>query len=406
MKQQLRNLWILCALLVLTSCAWQQNSQNYMLPDPAPDISNKLSHGWVQGVDNFLVIIDSSASMYEPLMGTSKLNRARGVAHNIIMTVPLELRLTGGLRYFGPQGPSGTNSELIYGMGPFDKRSFVDSMTTIRNGGLTPIALPLTACAEELKKTTGKIAVILISDGLDNESDPTPIEAVRLLKKEVGNRLCLHTVLIGEDPAGRRLLSQIADSTDCGSTTDEMMLDTSSGLDHFVTKVFLAPGAPMVSAMAGASPKDSDKDGVYDQFDACPNTPRGAKVDSRGCRLKIKGTVSISLNVEFDTNKAEIRAQYHDHIREVADFLTSYPDTKAEIEGHTDNRGSARYNKNLSMRRAASVRQYLIDNFQVAPGRLSARGYGFDQPIASNNTETGRQKNRRVVATITAITEK
>ena len=66
-----------------------------------------------------------------------------------------------------------------------------------------------------------------------------------------------------------------------------------------------------------------------------------------------------------------------------------------EIQGHTDNIGSAAYNKDLSQRRAESVRTYLIGK-GVAEGRLTAHGYGLEQPVADNKTEKGRAKNRRV----------
>jgi OOP family OmpA-OmpF porin len=73
------------------------------------------------------------------------------------------------------------------------------------------------------------------------------------------------------------------------------------------------------------------------------------------------------------------------------------------IEGHTDNVGTAAYNDRLSKNRANSVRQYLIKNFDINASRLTATGYGLTKPIASNDTEEGCQKNRRVQAVLEAI---
>ena len=87
-------------------------------------------------------------------------------------------------------------------------------------------------------------------------------------------------------------------------------------------------------------PLDSDGDGVYDYLDKCPNTPTGARVDENGCPIILKETVSIELNIEFDLNRAEIRPQYHNQLKKVADFMKTYPDTTARIEGHTDSIGS------------------------------------------------------------------
>ncbi|MFH2203858.1 MAG: OmpA family protein [Elusimicrobiota bacterium] len=115
--------------------------------------------------------------------------------------------------------------------------------------------------------------------------------------------------------------------------------------------------------------------------------------------------VRITLNVEFDTDKSEVKEQFRGRIKKVADFMQAYPDTTAEIEGHTDNVGDAAYNRALSGRRAESVMSYLIEEFEIKEERLSAVGYGPDQPVASNATKAGRSQNRRVVATLSAVKE-
>jgi OmpA-OmpF porin, OOP family len=117
----------------------------------------------------------------------------------------------------------------------------------------------------------------------------------------------------------------------------------------------------------------------------------------------VKEKVTISLNVEFDTNKAIVKDKYYDEIKRVADFMKEFPDKTCEIGGHTDNIASAAYNQKLSEKRANSVRQYLIDKFGIDGSRLTATGYGLTKPIASNDKEEGRQQNRRVEAVMEAI---
>jgi len=157
-------------------------------------------------------------------------------------------------------------------------------------------------------------------------------------------------------------------------------------------------------------PIDSDGDGVPDYLDKCPDTPKGEKVDKDGCPIpekvveKAPKKVSIALEIEFDSGKAVIKPQYQDQIKKVADFMTTYPETTAVIEGHTDNVGKESSNVNLSKRRAESVRTYLIDKFGIAAGRLSAKGFGSSQPVADNATPEGRQKNRRINAVIETMT--
>jgi OOP family OmpA-OmpF porin len=121
--------------------------------------------------------------------------------------------------------------------------------------------------------------------------------------------------------------------------------------------------------------------------------------DCPGCET----LVTITLNVEFDSDKAVVKDKYKNEIKKVADFMKKYPNTTAVIEGHTDNTNTAAYNQKLSEARANSIRQYLINNFGIKASRLTAVGYGLTKPIASNNTEEGKQKNRRVQAVVKAI---
>lgn len=167
------------------------------------------------------------------------------------------------------------------------------------------------------------------------------------------------------------------------------------------------PGTPEGTPVDRNGCPDSDGDGVADPNDKCPGTPPGEAVDADGCPMGLpKGSgeaVEISLEVLFDTNKAVVKPEYFDIIQRVADFMRTYPRTSAEIEGHTDSKGSNTHNKRLSQRRADAVREVLVSKFGVDPARLQAMGYGEERPIADNKTEAGRQKNRRVVATLRAV---
>jgi OOP family OmpA-OmpF porin len=117
----------------------------------------------------------------------------------------------------------------------------------------------------------------------------------------------------------------------------------------------------------------------------------------------VQERVTIDLTVEFDTAKYVVKEKYYDDIKRVADFMKEFPDTNVTIEGHTDNVGKEAYNQKLSENRANSVRQYLIDKFGIDGSRMTAVGYGYSKPIATNDTKEGRQKNRRVVAVMEAV---
>ncbi|MCT7525006.1 OmpA family protein [Aliarcobacter cryaerophilus] len=156
----------------------------------------------------------------------------------------------------------------------------------------------------------------------------------------------------------------------------------------------VAPVAAPAPVAAKAAPKDSDGDGVIDELDKCPDTLKGAKVDTVGCMTL------INLNVNFDTAKSEIKDIYGTRIHDFAKVMNTDKKLKADIEGHTDAVGSVQYNQKLSERRAASVVKALTD-LGVEKSRLKAVGYGKSRPIASNETAEGRAENRRVHAVMT-----
>ena len=105
--------------------------------------------------------------------------------------------------------------------------------------------------------------------------------------------------------------------------------------------------------------------------------------------------VSITLNVQFDTGKANIKPKYHNDIKRIADAMNKYPSTSALIVGHTDNVGKELVNVKLSYRRAANIKAYLVQKFGIDSSRIKVIGYDYQKPIASNKTAQGRQLNRR-----------
>ena len=93
-----------------------------------------------------------------------------------------------------------------------------------------------------------------------------------------------------------------------------------------------------------------------------------------------------------------IQDQYEPELQQVAEFLNKHTDLNVEIEGHTDSQGAAAYNKMLSQKRADAVKKHLVSVHGIAADRITAVGYGEENPVASNDTAQGRKANRRVVA--------
>jgi OmpA-OmpF porin, OOP family len=147
---------------------------------------------------------------------------------------------------------------------------------------------------------------------------------------------------------------------------------------------------------------DRDGDGIPDREDRCPDQPGPATND--GCPLAEDEPVvtldakrvSLKEAISFDTDRDTIRMESFHVLDQVARLLVAHPElTHLRVEGHTDNVGAAAYNKDLSARRAAAVVRALVVR-GVASSRLVAAGFGFERPVASNETALGRAKNRRV----------
>jgi OmpA-OmpF porin, OOP family len=130
--------------------------------------------------------------------------------------------------------------------------------------------------------------------------------------------------------------------------------------------------------------------------ESAPPPPRPAKVEPKPEPPAKPKYITISERIEFTTGRAELMPNSRHVLDEVADVLRDNPGIKSvEIEGHTDDTGTHFENMQLSQQRAETVRDYLVTK-GVSEGRLTPKGYGFDQPIADNGTAEGRKQNRRV----------
>ena len=139
---------------------------------------------------------------------------------------------------------------------------------------------------------------------------------------------------------------------------------------------------------------DRDRDGIEDDMDQCPNTPCDFTVDSKGCPVK------ANLRIHFETDKARITSHSTQLVEKFADFLVTNKGSLVHIVGHTDWRGSDNYNMILSKKRSKSVRDALIE-LGVSSSRLSTEGKGESEPMATNKTEEGMALNRRIEVKLT-----
>lgn len=405
------------------------------------DLSGPVNKGdLVKKVDAFMVIFDASASMGESYAGTTKMDFARQIVNGMNQTIP-DLDMVGAMRTLGNTlCPVMPRTTLAYGPSPYSRGGLETAVQAVGwPGGATPLAEAINAASEDLAEVTGQIAVIVISDGED--LDMAPVAAAQAMKSTYGDRVCIYTVATG---AGKSLMEKIAQAGDCGFSIDGNELTSATGMSDFVKAVFLkeaarpagpvdsdgdgvyddadrCPGTPRgISVDRTGCPLDSDGDGVYDYEDKCPKTPSGVSVDPRGCPLDTDGDgvydyldacrntpAGAKVNqrgcwtlagLRFDTGKSTIKPESYPILNEVVTVLKRNPDLKVRIEGHTDNVGKAAYNQGLSEDRAQTVEDYLL-KVGIAQERLSSKGFGLTRPAASNETAKGRAQNRRVELT-------
>lgn len=151
----------------------------------------------------------------------------------------------------------------------------------------------------------------------------------------------------------------------------------------------------------GCPEDDADKDGVLDLTDKCPLEPGPPNKDleKNGCptltKVSSDGTVSLLQPIQFQTGLATILPVSFPILDEVVTLMKARSEMKIAVEGHTDSMGARDYNVKLSDQRAGAVRRYL-EGKGIASSRVTSKGFGPDRPVASNDTEEGRAKNRRV----------
>ncbi len=372
------------ASIALSGCATQSIST--FEPFQAKDLGSLIRSGHLQQKkDTFFVINDSSSSMSDIYLGSgfsglTKLSVEKEILNRMNQTIP-NITLSSGLRSFG-YGPclDWGYTKLNQSVQNYSTSSFASAINTLEcSSGGTPVNNAFTAANTDLASASGNIGVILLSDGYSYESSPSP--AIVGLKEKYGNKLCVYTIWVGNEKEqdGQAVLEKLSNISGCGFATTASAVASSNGMAEFVTNVFFKHVSPAEA--------DSDGDGVLDSKDKCPNTPKGTIVDRDGC-WAFHGVL-------FDFDKATIKSGNEKLFNNAIKVLKLNPGLTVEIQGHTDSRGAEAYNQNLSERRAASVKQHLVNN-GIAASRLTTSGFGESKPVASNDTDAGRMHNRRV----------
>ena len=392
----------LIAALLLSGCAVRQPDRP--IPDFNPTVFN--SNDYVSSVDNFLIILDVSSSMDDKFRGNRKSLIAREIVKRLSLTLP-ELGQTAGLRIFGHRLQIFYKpTVLLYGMEKYTRTGLNETSGMItKAGGTSPMDLALTEAGQDFKGLSGQTAVIIITDGR-RQVGLNPVETLAAalalkdqLKNQLEGELCFYPVLIAENEDGMALMDEIARFGECGFVSNSDNLLTGAGMAAFVRAALLTE-KPMAT-------KDSDNDGVTDDLDKCPGTPKGVKVAANGCLPVAKAAVLPIVEMlnskggwvvdeaYFEFDKAIVKPEAFDFLDRIAEFLKTNPEISIKIQGHTDSVGTKAYNDILSLQRARAVKNYLIEK-GIENHRLFSQGFGYSKPRESNKTGKGCALNRRV----------
>ncbi|WP_269618902.1 OmpA family protein [Zhongshania sp. BJYM1] len=185
-----------------------------------------------------------------------------------------------------------------------------------------------------------------------------------------------------DDRCPETLAAAVVDSYGCADSDNDGIIDT---IDH-------CPKTPPGENVDQFGCVDSDNDGVKNGDDQCPRTAAGARVMRNGCSAK----QSVGLeSIWFDYGTADISNEAHEQLAHVAEVLMLKPKYRLALQGHSDSSGSSDVNYRLSRIRANAVKNQLMA-LGVTSDRIDIEAYGDTMPIADNNTDEGRAKNRRV----------
>jgi OOP family OmpA-OmpF porin len=390
----------------------------------------------VPKVDNFILLIDKSGSMFltQKGAGPTKAALAKGLLAEMNKLIP-ELGYVGAIQSFPP-------GKILVGPKRYDRNSFGEAIKSLPEegaifGNRTPLGAGILDLGEVLKDMPrGKTAIIMFTDGEENLG----VEALKAqdsLRATYSN-VSFHTVSMSDKEKEKATLREISERTDGIYVEGSELSSDKMALERFVRDIFYLVAPPLDSDGDGVvdevdkcpntprgmevdaqgCPLDSDGDGVIDYADKCPGTPPGVSVDSSGCppdsdgdgvvdyldqcpstpvgaTVNEVGCWSLKATMLFDTNSSYIKVEAHPLLDEVVTILEKNPQIQVEIQGYADNTGTAEYNQWLSERRAKRVMDYLLTK-GIVPERLKAKGYGSTRPVASNATEEGRAQNRRV----------
>lgn len=340
---QLRNLWAATAIALsaaLAGCTTMGNKSVIPASVTVPGVDEHVS------LHEIMVVVDASGSMYP---GTS-FAYAKALTQSLVKSFPDGTYKAGLLSY----GGEWTFEWVDHPMVPLNRATLEKSADDLRFlSGSTPLNEAIDYVGKKYFTQSANRALVIISDG---KTAPQPVLDTAV-KMAYGGNLCIHTVQVGTDVSGGKLLSDLAALTPCGSFRHGDSIATDTAMNDFARQIFFQDLAILETVM-----------------------PDGTR-----------GVLGV---VYFDTDKSVVKSEYHEMLGRVAEMIQSNPGLYVCVAGHTDSTATNAYNMGLARRRAEAVAAALVSR-GADKDHVHTKAYGEESPTASNGTADGRQQNRR-----------
>ncbi len=316
-------------------------------------------------VSNLFVLTDASGSMWKERTFPT----AKALSTSFVKALPDASARSKSRAYNVGYVAFGGDDRVAVPLQPFDRQKLLaaadqaDIMGSMSGtGGTTPIHAVIDEVAQQLEGKSGATAVVLFSDGVPDDVDRALASAAALAEGYRGGRLCIFGVQVGEQQAGAEFLRALSSVTACGTSQNAEQLSAPAAFERYAKNVVV--GAAPLPAVAAAPPS------------ACAGA------------IRLRG-------IEFAFDKAEVTDASKVVLDTAIETIANCKELRVKVSGHTDSTGAEAYNEGLSQRRARAVRDYLVSK-GISESRITARGFGETQPLASNDTRDGRARNRRV----------
>ena len=322
------------------------------------DITQKvvIEENFIKLADNVIVLFDASNSMarqYKKGSPESRYEIARNILKEKVVKLP-DLGYNAGLYLYTPY------TELEP-MAPLDKIGWVEAVDSMPADpkGPTFLAQSLRKIEPVLQGLSGKTVVFIFSDGQYSQ-----IEGIREPEdytQDYANKynVCFYIIGAPQDNLAQKRLGDMAKANACSRVIP---------FSRFVENSEYTTGALFT-----------------------------VKATERIVTVSETRIVGLQIDsIQYDFDKASVRTNYVDEVDALGSFLQQNPNAYVLIEGYTDSSGPEEYNIGLSLRRAESVSNYLMDNYAISSDRIVVNYYGPANPAADNATSEGRVKNRRV----------